>query len=424
MIGTHTVWVTPADTPAGTPLDITCYVETISLNYGRGDVTGSPEAATATLDLDLADTTLPAVVDIGAAVKIETSLAGDTSTRFVGRVTDIGLGWDDTGAETPNSGTGQLVAVAGLADLGRRVVGDQPWPAELDGARVARILTLAGVTVDPGTSDPGTVQVLARDVDARDALGLAKETAQSGDGMVWQTRAGSIRYADAQHRRNTIPALDLDTCQLAVSPAWLRSLEGMVNKISVGYGVAAEGSEQPRYVASNAASIARYGTYDYSVTTMLAGLADAQALAGLLLARNSRPVWVLQTLPVAVEELSAADTAALLDLELHDLISLTGLPDIGDPPTTAALWVEGWTETLGWGIHELDLVVSGYCRTVPPPLWDDIEATLTWNAAAGSWDDAACIGPQPAGDTWADVPASQRWNQTVDTMTWDTWKVS
>ena len=40
---------------------------------------------------------------------------------------------------TPNAGVAQVVAVSVLADYSRRVIGDTPFPQELDGARVARM---------------------------------------------------------------------------------------------------------------------------------------------------------------------------------------------------------------------------------------------------------------------------------------------
>ena len=136
-----------------------------------------------------------------------------------------------------------------LADLGRRVVGDVPWPQELDGARVARIMAAADVSLDPSYSDPGTVQVLPRDVDSQAALAIAQACATSASGLVWHTRTGEVRYADAEHRRGASPALQLNACDILVTPTWRRSSEGLVNLVSIGYGVAPEGGEQPRYVA-------------------------------------------------------------------------------------------------------------------------------------------------------------------------------
>lgn len=406
-------------------VDLSCLVDEISIHYGRDEPNQQPEANAATITLDLADTVLPEVVDVGSTVIVATELAGSHIERFVGRVTDVDLGWDDEGENTPNAGMGQIIAVSTLADLGRRVVGDTPWATvELDGARIRRILLTAGVRLDDIRSDPGTVNILPRDVDSTAALDVASEVAASASGVLWETKSADIRYADAEHRRNLPVALSLDTCQILVTPTWKRSLAGLINKVSVGYGVTPEGGEQPRYLAQSDTSIAQWGTFDYTTTTVLAAAADAAAMAGLLLARNSRPVWLMTNLPVDVKSLSDAETMTLLGLEMHDLLELTGLPTIIGNQTLdhTALWVEGWTERLAWGEHEIELAVSGYCRTVPAPRWDDVLPAVTWdNYGTGSWDDAACTGPPISTGRWTDVPASQRWDTVPPATTWNTY---
>lgn len=405
----------------GASADVSCLVDEVSIQHGRDDTASQPEAAAATLEFTTdPDNPLPSVVDIGAVVVVTTTLGETESTRFTGRVTDVRLGWDDEGEDTPDAGVGQFIAVSTLADLGNRIVGDTPWPQELDGARVARVLELASMPVDPLYSDPGTVQILPRDVDSQPALDVAHDAAESAGGLVWHTRNGEVRYADADHRRGTPVSVELDACDVLVTPTWLRDLTGMVNGVSIGYGVAEEGSDQPRYVAADVASQARYGRRAISATTDLAALIDATAMGQLLLARNARPVWMLTGLPVDMRGLSKEDTGAVLTLELGDLVRVAALPVVGAAPTAVAAWVEGWRERLAWDEHELELVVSDYCRTVPPPRWNDVPPTITWNTVPGTWNDAACLGPPANLGRWDDVPATTRWDQIPPAVTWDT----
>jgi hypothetical protein len=420
VIGLHSVIVTP---PGGSPIDVSCLVDDVTIRQGRDDTGSQPEAASATVNVscDSDVTPWPGTVDVGTRVEVTTSLAGVTHTRFAGTVSDLSLGWESAGEDTPDRVVAQLVAVGPLADLGRRTVGDVPWPQQLDGARVALILANAGVTLDPEFSDPGTVQILARDVDSQTALDLAQEVASDAGGVLWATTAGEIRYADAVHRRGLTPSLTLDACDVLVTPTWRRTTEGMVNAVSIGYGVAPDGGDVPRYVAERADSIARWGEFGLTSTTQLAAAADAEALGNLLLTQNHDPVWVLGSLPVAVADLPSVETATLLGLEMHDLIAITGLPSAGTVPTSTSLWVEGWTETLAWGVHDLELVVSGYCRTSPPPRWNDVNPSTTWDTAQGTWDDATCLGPLPNLGRWDDVPATLRWDQVPPETTWNTY---
>jgi len=405
-------------------VDITCLLDQVEIRHGRSSPTDQPEASTITMDIS-ADTefdVIPDALEVGAGVGIFLATPLGEWQRFYGRITDIAYGWDDARENTPDSLVGQVNAAGVLSDLGRRVVGDTPWPLELDGARINRIFTAAGITMDPNRTDPGTVQILARDVDSQAALPLSQAVADDALGVVWESRDGVALYADAEHRRNASPGLTLDACDILVSPTWTRSTDGLLNLVSIGYGVTPEGSEQPRYVASSATSQSRFGRYEISRGTQLADLTAAQTLGNMLLARNVFPVWVFSDLPVDVAELSAEDTGTLLGLDVHSLIVVTGLPKAGSAPTEAFLWVEGWTETLAYGAHGLTLVVSDYCRTAPAPRWDDVTPELTWDNANGMWDQWVCIGPNlPRAGRWMDVPATLRWNQIPNSVTWDTW---
>lgn len=407
----------------GTSADISCLIDQIAIKHGRDDSTGQPEASTATIDLtSTPDAPLPAMVDIGGVVVVTTTTEQGSYTRFTGRITDIGLGWDEAGEQTPDAGIGQIVAVSLLGDLARRVIGDEPWPVELDGARVSRAADAAGYPLDPVWSDPGTVQILARDVDSKPALEVMQDAAISAGGVLWQTRNAELRYADADHRRGIAVGLELNSCDILVTPQWVRNLSGMINEVSIGYGVAPEGGEQARYTAENAASITKHGRFAYSFTSELADVAAATAMGNLLLTRNAWPVWLLSVLPVDMEGLSLDQTNRLLGLDMHALIRLTGMPKIGASPGVALVWVEGWAERLAHGEHEILLAVSDFCRTAPPPRWNDVAPDVTWDSLSASvtWDSAACLGPPVSLGRWDDQPATTRWDQISASVTWDT----
>ena len=82
-------------------------------------------------------------------------------------------------------------------------------------------------------------------------------------------------------------------------------------------------------------------------------------------------------------------------------------------------------------MHELELVVTGYCRTTPPPRWDDVDPRWIWGPAPGgtpgpvpadlTWDGAACLGPPVDRGRWNDQPATLRWETLDPAATWDTY---
>jgi hypothetical protein len=417
MIGEHVVTVGGAD--------VSCLVDDVAIRHGRSDTTSQPDPSSATVNLswDHTEDDLPASAELGATVYVTTTVSGIAWPRFVGRVTDIAMGWDDAGEDTPDRQAAQISCVGTMADLGRRVVGDAPFPAENDAQRVARVATLAGMPLDPFVSDPGAVNVRARDIDSQPALTVMRETAESAMGMVWQALDGSLRYMDQSHRRVVAVGVELDACDVLVTPTWVRNLDGLVNSVAIGYGPGSGGS-QPRYVATNPTSQTRWGPYAYTKDTELAALADATVIGDLLMRRNYQPIWILSAIPVDVAGLSATDTERLLSTDLSDILHLTGLPAIGAAPTDLYMWVEGFSETLANGVHDMSLVVSDYCRTSALVRWDD-PPTMTWDTSppGKTWDESYCVGypTGPGIGRWDDTPTSLRWDQVATSVTWDAW---
>lgn len=341
------------------------------------------------------------------------------------------------GSACPPSGTSaiwQTISVTGVADAtGKIDIQFWPYSGAKTGStfRVAQVTVTAAHQIPMGQIDPGTVDVLARDVDKQPALGLLQELAEDCGGLAWHTRDGAICYADNEHRRNTPTSIVLDCSQVLMSPSWGKSTAGLVNDITIGYGLAPEGEQQPTYHVARADSITAYGLLAVSSSTQLATLADATARAEVAIARGALPVWSMPEVPIdlAVPTLDEALTRILLGLEVHSLISVTGLPSQG-PSTTATLWVEGWAERIsslgatGTGNWELVLAVTDYCRTSAFARWDDVPAAVTWDTVGESvtWNDVYCLGPpEPGGQRWHDVPANTRWSTVPASVTWDTW---
>jgi hypothetical protein len=397
---------------------VECAVLQAQIHHGRDDATSQPEASSATFELV---GPLPPEAVIGARVAILAQLGATTYPRFAGEITDVRLEWDDVDTARPT-----IIAVGDLARLGRRPIGDAPWPQELDGARVSRVLTLGGFPPDPLLSDPGTVAVLARDVDRQPALKLAQDTAGDGAGIVWQDREGRIRYADALHRRGSQVALTLRSCDVGLGVGWSTSLEGLVNDLYLRYGPPIGGGDQAEVHVSDPASISARGTFGASTSTALATAVDAQKRADLAVSRQASPTWILGGIEVDLGILDAPTTTALLALEVHALVNLTGLPATS-PAVSALLWVEGWRETVqgveGGVAWMIALATSDYCRTSAPPRWDDLQPGVTWNTIdpARTWNSSTCVPPQPPHGRWNDAPSSVRWDAVDPATTWQTW---
>jgi hypothetical protein len=271
------------------------------------------------------------------------------------------------------------------------------------------------------------VETLARDADAQPALGVANDAATDGDGYLWEDVDGNVLYADGEHRRGITSSLEINACHMDAGAVWVRNLDGLVNDLRLRWGP----EPQAEVAGTDDDAIATRGRYGASITTTIANEVDALARVQLTLVRQADPSWVLSGVTIHLGYLAnmtastaedAALTAALLGLDKHDLITVTGLP-AGSPYTTALLFVEGWAESIAWGAWSIGLVVSDYCRTSAVPHWDDVDPAWLWDTVDPDllWDDTTCLPPPAPVGRWDDVPASTRWDAVPAVVTWDTW---
>lgn len=407
----------------------------VSILRGRRSADVRPEAAVASLTIYT--DTLPALPELGddlvvdlapglldaLAADLGTALPAGVARRFTGTVTDAAI--------RPDAGVVTVVGAGPRSRAARIPIGDVPWPAELDGARAARILA-ALLAADPSfvviPGDPGTVTVLARDVDRQPAAALLDELAAYTGGDTWETRAGELCYRDARSRTDATPALTLAAANVMVDPQFEKNLDGLVTRLTVRYG----DPVAELVIEDTTAPITTLGA---SVTTPLAAEADAQAYGIEVVGRRSRPRWAVPDLPIDVlRTLDPDQRVALLDAEPGTLIALTGMPSAA-PFAASQLWVEGWTEAYTRDAWRMRLAVSPRGLTGRSARWIDVPATyqpaggvgaplpMTWSAApfAGlSW--LATAGWWTSEDItegrWADVPASLLWSNYPSSTEW------
>lgn len=426
-------------TIAGTPLPEAA-IGPVRIVRGRPSADQRPPPTTCQLALDVNQ--LAALPELGDAVTVELSpamlAALDLTTpalaadRFVGTVTDAGL--------LPARGVVEVTAAGPKARAALIPIGDEPWPAELDGDRAERILT-AITTADPtivlGSIDAGTVTVLSRDVDRQPAAALLDDLAAFTGGDCWETRAGELEWHDARHRQDVTPTVELAARHVLIDPRFIKNFEGLVTDLTVGYGLPVfdpvDGSttQATVRVADSTAPLQQLAS---RVSTPIESADDATAYGVGIVGRRSRPRWRVPNLEVDVLRTLDADAReALLVAEPSTLLRLVGMPTTA-PFTTSQLWVEGWAETYTRYAWRMSLAVSPRGLTGALPRWIDVPLTwrpdpllpatetLAWNDApfagyswigtAGWWTDEA------PGDRWADVPSGLTWGTYPTTTDW------
>jgi hypothetical protein len=277
-----------------------------------------------------------------------------------------------------------------------------------------------------GLHDPGTVTMLARDVDRQPAAQLLAELQAHSRGTLVELRDGTLVWHDANHRQGVASSVELSSANLLRDGGKVSQRQGaLLNDAELGYGPKPEGGgDQAKVRRTDTTSRARFGPFGVSTATQLAELADADALAYRLVGQGSIPRWDQPGLAVELltsgGTVSAAQRTALLQLQLGDLVTVAGMPAAG-PWRRARLWCEGWTETVTRTSWRLQLVAGDYGRGGPAPRWADVASDVTWADidpdltwwAAVAWD----FGQDNPG-RWLDLPARQRWDQLDPALTW------
>lgn len=422
----------------------------ITITHGRPSADVRPEASTATLVVKVAALAAwpvlgtPVTVDLSPGMLAALGAAAGAARRFTGRVTNPTV--------RPGAGLATITAAGPRSRAARIPIGDTPWPAELDGPRAARVLAEV-LAADPsftvGAIDPGTVTVLARDVDRQPAGALLDALAADTGGDAWQLRSGALVWHDARHRQNAAPILTLAAGDVLAGAEWAQDLDGMLTDLTVGYGapvldpITGDTSQAEVRVtdagAEDPITGPGFGRLSARVATQLADAGAAYAYASEQVGRRSWPRWRVPALAVdLLRTLDPAQAAALAGAEAGALLEVVGLPTTG-PLSSTRLWLEGWAEEITRTHWRMALAVTAYGQTGPAPRWLDVPtdyvpaaapgesqparepltwgsapvAGVTWLAAVAWWPgedvDLGRWADYPSNIRWADVPALTEW---------------
>lgn len=332
----------------------------------------------------------------------------------------------DTGTEAKLVGVVRVTATGVLARVAQLRLGAQPFTGGDTGP--GRLLSpMQPIAQDyPAVFGPfdttiqvrgvETAKLRGADIDRTDPIALAKGyAADSGallfealtdDGLVWETLDG---------RRNREPIVTLTASEVERSAHWSRSLNGLVNRLTLTYGPEGDRHE---VTVEDPDSIAQYGEYATGRETELLYEADARRVATLTVGRNSRPVWSIDRLDLDVlRSVDQAKAAALVAADIGDLIEVAGLP--AQAPYSRWLYVEGAEVSVDRHNWRLTLFTSDAGRTGAPLRWQDVDPARTWADVATddrgeplTWLSASAWFDPPTSTgvyRWLDVPTDQKW---------------
>lgn len=384
----------------------------LTIRSGRTNIYEQAQAGYVNLQLlDVSQTAVPVNINSTISVSIK-----DSTNTFVpifgGSVVDIGLEVRDVGS-TMFTQTYNITALGALARLPKALT-NGVLSKDFDGnqiqtilsqvlyntwAQVAPSVTWAGYT-PAGTTwanaennglgeidTPGNYELAARSSNRTDVYSLVSGLATSGLGYIYEDAQGRIGYADSTHRTNYLAAngyVDLDANHARAAGLRIETRVGDVrNSLTIKYG-ATSSNEQS---ASDANSIAQYGTLAQIITTTLHNAADATAQANfyLSLRANPQPIFSEITFDLTNPEIDNADRDNLIGIFMGEAIALTNLP-LNMASGTFQGFVEGWTFQASYNQLSVTLLLSPLAYSLQAMRWNDVPITETWASVSPTLD--------------------------------------
>jgi hypothetical protein len=391
----------------------------LTIRSGRTNIYEQAQAGYVNLQLiDISQSTIPVSINSTISVQIK-----DTSNTFIsifgGNVVDIGLEVRDVGSTTFTQ-TYSITALGALARLPKALT-DGVLSKEFDGDQIYDILkevlfntwaqvagsvtwgtyTPAGTTWETAENNglgeidrPGNYELAARSSNRTDVYSLVSALANSGLGYIYEDSLGFIGYADSTHRTQYLTAngyVDLDANHARAAGLRIETRVGDVrNSLTIKYD-ATSSSEQS---ASDAASIALYGTLAQIITTTLHNAADATAQANfyLSLRANPEPIFSDITFDLTNPELDDADRDNLLGVFMGEAIALNNLP-LNMSSGTFQGFVEGWSFQASYNQLSVTLLLSPLAYSLQAMRWNDVPITERWDSVSPTldWENATIV---------------------------------
>jgi len=382
----------------------------LTVRSGRTNIYEQAQAGYVNLQLlDVSQTAIPVSINSTISVQIK-----DTSNTFVsifgGNVVDIGLEFRDVGS-TMFTQTYSITALGALARLPKALT-NGVLSKEFDGDQIYDILAevlfntwaevpgaLTWATYDPTTTwanaenaglgeidRPGNYELAARSSNRTDVYSLVSALATSGLGYLYESATGQIGYADSTHRTQYLTTngyVDLDANQARAAGLRIETRVGDVrNSLTIKYD-ATSSSERS---ASDADSIALYGTLAQIIETTLHNAADATSQANfyLSLRANPQPIFSEITFDLTNPELDNSDRDNLLNIFMGEAISINNLPD--NMGSIFQGFVEGWSFQASYNQLSISLLLTPTAYSLQALPWKDISNTFTWSGVSPTLD--------------------------------------
>ena len=380
----------------------------LTIESGRRDIYQQAVAGYCNLSiLNLDDSLITVSINSAITVYVQNS-TGTPVAIFGGSVSDILT-------TVENSGTGGLVQTTTVTALGAlsrlpKVLTTGVLSKAFDGDQIYDVLdgilygawnevpaALTWAAYDPTTTwvnaensgvgeidRPGNYELTARASEVTDAYSLVAALATSGLGYIYEDSQGRIGYADSTHRGQYLSTngyVDLSALDAYSSGLQISTRAGDVrNEVTITY------KNGDQHTASDAASIATYGSLAQNIVTTLENGVDATSQANFYLALRAYPRANFESIryPLGSPNVSDSDRNSLIGVFMGMPVNITDLPE--NMGSNFQGFVEGWRFTAGYNSLAIDLFVTPISYSLDAFRWNDVPASETWNTISPTLD--------------------------------------
>lgn len=357
-------------------------IDSVSISYGRSSYWEQARAGFATINIaDWDGTDFGFEINDPVVVTVDNA-SGTARTVFTGKITSIQASMNAVGSVNEVAVI-TISAVGPFAAMSRTVL-STTYAKQFDSARMTSILTDAGVTIDVVDS-PGIYEFKDTGAFVADAYSTAAKYGGMANGYIYETADGKVGWANESRRTVAVAASGYMTIPenyiLWRSISSSKSLGDILNSINLTY-------KSGTQTSSDAASIAAYGLLGASISTELEHAVEAQELADKYVALRRVPRVNMSAFAVQLDSpnVSSADLDAFLQMYMGKAISITGLP-VALLASNYYGFVEGWNLQVSRNQAAISLITSESSYSIQPTRWQDVSASLAWNAvgAAIQW---------------------------------------
>lgn len=303
-------------------VDVTDYVRAVSIQRGKSRELDRYDAGQASVIFNnnnrAFDPTFVASPFWGQiAPKRRIRITMDSVPQFDGEVDDWNIEIDPSGISTAS-----CQAFGPFSKLANLELATYSPSQELSGARINGALTNVGWPLASRDIDTGGATLAAQIVpDGTAVLDYLQQVADSEPGELFASKSGDITFIDRLQPATDSGLLftDRGTGIAYQDISIVYGSELLYNRITAL-------NEANGYTASDSYSIALYGERDLELQTLLANDSDLEQIANYLLARYKQPELRFESFSVNLATLTAPQRAAILTMELGDIITVELMP--------------------------------------------------------------------------------------------------